>query len=1438
MCSATTTSTCIHPTATTFITASTPDITASTPESNPPSTKTDQSNVKWINNPERIKRAMRLLYTDTKQEYAYNCLIKVPKAINSRETVSLPLKFNFNVESLLNNCIAALNKAGFPVKEKVFKGGAIHYVMDGFPASLRDFDVSLVIDPPKGNPYIQWQIINEIILRCLEDHAGLIREINPDGSITYTSSDKKIDVIMPIISTRDGFLKISLFEHVGGLENFWWWGRKPEVREEGEEYALYAIPAQPCRVELEVVASHRNSATCSLDALRLHYHQIKGQDKVEAWMSATDKYDVHKACSLRRKRLFYCHPESIPTIREGLLRYCSHLLKGFLPTQLSYEADFCKAFFMDEPSLKYFPESLQIYLKSHTSSKEDRIRYLLNLDAIIGRNKDISDEKKLPIRKVIAQSLFSELGIEKMTQKPEEILQELQFMRDYLYLHLSKNRFFHSYETRELCCLDDPRGREYGAFVIETPKQESLDHYLGKSLNSCKSLQAICSIFSHGEGSIDTFFCKALKPKIEKSDSKEAAPSTFSNFSEFLVYLNKNPKLPLKKSAKYLQNLFSFKIATLNTLSPEQKERVKNVLIKTLDLLKQKEKSLVASIFIEAFKTDIFTADERGKIALGGLVRDLIAPFSEKEFKEAVRICQILIANPTTSGETTISLFQTLLSASCPPKSVVELLSEIRFDPLNIHIQKIIWDSVFDKVYSNPNYHPLFMILWRLWNGFSDGQSDKSDFLEKQTQKYIEMTIRLFKESKDTNVLYWANEIASKAISPLLSQLKTYCLEFVKRCIAEGGQKITPYYMHREHILMKEASSQELFIETFSSFIRSAFPCNENVEQVTEAIKRGIQHVIHTCSTDSANSILKHFNKQSQQKGFPLKLQSSLVELKKFVSPAKLEEKVSTTSFKQLKRQFVEKNDISILDQCIDLLRTLTKSTQFDLRNVYSEALELFEMGLMMVDKEMLPKRLIELLSFLRDILNSNKDKWNTIETAIYDKCLKDFHALTVIKPKMASALQLTKTKKLIDQMSAELIEKKKSKCVNLLLSNPAGDPETWCTLLAIYIKEENCKNIIRCAEMFLTLSTCPADKLIAFANLGIAHSEMGNAEKMLMCSEEAFKIMPNSSKTLSCLAIAYVHNKLWSKAIGTLNILKKHFLEDFAHQRILCHALKIAQLGIYSRYEDIIIILSGIEDPSPTELFLLGDLCKKTGNDMQAVAFYEKIHSIVPENPFALMELGILYSKGGEVDQAINCYIKAQKLVVNDSEKIFIHASLGDLYYEKEEWYHCLWHYSKTYAYDIDKFEQHGKHSKIQFHIALLGFINFINDSKCPTPSKEKIDNVKKTLEVLLKKISAHKDSEIIRKPFANAYKLLEMAMAISAGNSETRHAVELDELFTQEYTLLEDKCIEMQKWQLALDCLSKVRPHLKKPADVALNLTKSTAFFGKLITSAIKGQ
>ena len=115
----------------------------------------------------------------------------------------------------------------------------------------------------------------------------------------------------------------------------------------------------------------------------------------------------------------------------------------------------------------------------------------MNLDAVLARDNGHAEDKKLPHRIFIAQALFHELGIEKSDQNPSQLIYEMQVMRDYLYLVLNKSQFFHSYGDREFCCLDDPKGREIGSFVIETPKKESLKAYIDKDLKGCEPLQKL-----------------------------------------------------------------------------------------------------------------------------------------------------------------------------------------------------------------------------------------------------------------------------------------------------------------------------------------------------------------------------------------------------------------------------------------------------------------------------------------------------------------------------------------------------------------------------------------------------------------------------------------------------------------------------------------------------------------------------------------------------------------------------------------------------------------------------------------------------------------------------------------------------------------------------------------------------------------------------------
>ena len=1393
--------------------------------SEPPSVP---SKIKEIDNPLRIKRAMDLLYTDTKQEYTYSRTIQVPKSSTSRETIPLKLEFNFNVDSILNRCIKALKDAGFPVKAKFFKGGAIHYVMDGYPATLRDFDVGLVIDPPKGDPIKQWQIINEIILRCLEDEVGLSLFKKPDNTIAYSCSKKKIAIDIPLTFTREGYPKISLFEHPGGLENFWWWGRKPEVRAEGEEYALFTIPAFPCPIDLEIVASHKNSSTCSLDALRLHYNEDENGIDITAWMTAVDEFDVHKACSLRRKRLFYCQPDRIPTIRDGLLRYCSHLVKGFLPTEIAFETAFCKAFFNDEASLKYFSESLPKYLGHHTSSKEDRIRYLLNLDAIIGRCTEVDNEKKLPLRAIIGQLLLNALEIDKTTQKPEELIYEMQLMRDYLYLSLSKNRFFHTSGTTEYCCLDDPKGREYGSFVIEAPKSDSLNHYLGKSLNQLESLKKICKLFPHTEKCVESFFCQMLKPKIEKSEVKEAAPSSFKDFDSFLKFHALNPKLSQKACAKQLQNLFSFKSESLKALSETQIADLRNILIIILD---GKDRSLTTSLFIDVFKNKIFRLDKAISIA-EELIKSLLISNSSKEFKDALIITKQLILHADIPFNTLKPLILLLLNTPENPKPIVELLAELRFDKSNIKEQLELWNATLKKIESKTEFHSQIIIFWRLWNDFSHNPIEVETFLKETMNEFTKRTIHMLIDSKQDDSLYWAYHITLIAENPLVVPLNKVLKGLIRQWMAESGPRMSFYYLKCEHLLLRKEVEKN-FTCIFSSFIRGAFQSPKNREQIIVAIKRGIEKLINTpMPIEEARIVSKQLDDLSKQKNFPVELNASINALRKFVTHTR-EEKFSPSGLKQLKTIFYGKQDYASFEECLDLIRILTQSTTLNLQPVYTDAIDLFEKALNLLEQGRANK-IIELLPKLQEILFKNKNWSEPSEKQRFGKCIIALTKLVNSEKTKATSYILT-IKEPIDSLPSKNLIPLKNANEELLLENHVGDAKIWCTLLCCYITFKDWNNVIRCSEEALKFVTSPFDRYYVYGNQGNAYSELGDTGNMVRCCSEILKIR-SEPVTISALALAYIHDTNWLLALRYLTLLQSLMKENFAKQAGLTKAMNWALLGSKSKFEVLILKIEMEIEKDPKALplslyFMLGRLYKLAKKYDKAISIFTIMFlGRDPDHHSALMELGSIHVEKNELTEALKYYEKAQVAAITDAQYSNVSMALAEIYEKQKDWNLSFRHYTKAYLNYHKNFDEIGK---IKMRIAILQFIfNWKNSTLTNPLTSAEIQSANKSFEHFIK-VLGHKEPKKVKESFNNAYALFKRASSELSAPHSLDVITELKDELTKAYFQLSDALGSQKQWELALACLEQQKEFLSKDSDKSVNRIQI-----ELITKTMHGE
>ena len=1136
-------------------------------------------------------------------------------------------------------------------------------------------------------------------------------------------------------------------------------------------------------------------------------------------MTAVDGYDVHRACRLRRKRLFYCIPENIPSIREGLFRYCSHLLKGYLPEELAYETAFCKAFFSSEASGKQFSDNLQDYLLKHTSSKEDRVRYLLNMDAIIDRYKEIKEEDKLPTRTSIAQTLLKELGLEKTTQNPAELIREMQQMRDYLYLVFSKNCIFHSYKNREFCYLDDPRGREFGSFVLEPPKDEALKQYLDCTLKDCESLQKLSLLFPHPDKSVESFFRNILSPKfLTKTETKTTPPSSFPSFAAFLTYRKEQLKMPPKACTKYLKDLFSFKAESLKTLNSDQIADLKALLSETFPLLKGKERSLAGSLFIEIIKNQVWSIDESASKAKE-LIQSLLNPFSPKEFKEALTIYSQLAGSVELPFKHSNELLRLLLETSAHPKEALLLLGQIPFDCKNGDEHCATWMTAIKKIQSKDEFHSQLMTFWKVWTEcYKRCKPEETARLDLEINALAERTLDILKKSKHEDALYWASQIASITNLPSLAPLQKECHELISRWMELGGSRVVSFYMKSEHeILDKER--ERLFTPLFSSFLQAVFPIKNNIEQVVAVIKRGVEQVINReMPLENANCIQDCLEKPSRNKGFPQQLIASQVALRRYIKSKKTEEKFSPATFSQLKKLFIEKKDFASFEKCYDLLRLLIQSPSPDSASLFAEGLDLFEKTLVILQKSN-DKNLIDFFPRLQDLLLMHQ-KWTDSEREKINNGIQTYTKL-VASRKVSAASILEDIRTLIEDLDKAKCQKLKNISEERLKKNPEGDAQTWGTLLCCYKILNDPINIIRCSEKFLPFTTSPEDKYKAIQHKYGAYSTLGEVDKMIVSAQEVLKLNQDW-QCYGALGLAYYYAHNWSLAIDNFRIANGMLEKDFCKEDGLLATQKNAELGLNSKLTELAMLVEkDMKAASPLSYYMmLANLYEKIHRTDFAIFYYKKIVERNPNHFRALMQLGYLSNS----TDASKYYKMALDKAKDDSQLIEALITIGELNFKLQNWRVALWHYIKAYIQDVDGFAER---YKIKLRIATLNFCLFFSSS----PSNEgHAKVVMASVRVLLKKLDKQKTKD---HSFDKVASLLSFALINSqsvvlySNMSEEETPVgicrkQIVAEINKEYSLHVELLIQQQKWDQAKSILNAQQLLLTTQAEIAFNRFK----------------
>jgi hypothetical protein len=1117
-----------------------------------------------------LRRLNSLASESKRRSFEYDATFEVP--IKGKGKTSVSLKFQFNVDRFLTDCTDKLRSAGFEIADKIqFKGGALHFVLDGHPKDLHDFDVSLKIASPL-NPKKDWQTIHEIILECMENEAGLIRyENTEDGFVVYQQKKSPFNIEMVIEKEEGTTPKRFLFQHPGTLKNIWC--ASETFRKMNEEYLLYQIPTKvhnrSCPIDVEIVASHKNSATCSLDALRIDYPL--GEKETKAYFSAVDGYDVRHILELRERSLFDVQLERIPTIHLGFLRYNSILMKGYLPTSLVFEQAYGEHLSKSEMALNSIEKNLEKYINDHCATPEKQILYLLISHGTLSRlNIDNSVLNKLQV--LYGQTLLKILN-EKATVN--ELVEDASLFLSLYFESFSKELMYkerlllHKYETRQLTRFFGSAGKRGSAFVFETTKfknKEAVKEQLRKSLHCNPALMKICTLFLLEAEKID----RLLDIPTDNALNKRSESPVLLDFSSYLENAGTS-SLHIKKQARQLQDLFSFKSESLGQLKDGQKEKLTKNIIEILQTLKDTAPSLSASLYTAASSHHILPKKEKENF-FKILVEKLLTP---GDFKEAISLCKLGIADSEISFGTLDSVFTILLESPINIKSVLMLLGEINFKKDNQKNLLQLWEKILEKICSQPATYAAIMTFWKMFEVFGNDCKEAGvlDQMLAGSSRIIEMTLKLLRESKDDQLLRWAYEVQKRVDSPcfetdnslFLEAVKKECADLISKGIERPGHRMVPLYLHCQYDLINEDFS-ERFLEIFPAFVKAAFPC-QNYE-VCLSIIYGVNHFLkRNLSTDVAKDVFKILMKFSQSKSFPMSLRPSMESLGKYCHE-KIESKFSMVGFHKSIEAFLLRGKDFDFEESISLFRILRNDTTDEvlLNTLHVDVLKLFEAALKKPEKS---AKFISLLHHLAATINYQN--WKEDQKAKYEICLGD----------LAKIPKLEQAAKSIDLDESEWVSQ-----LEVLLKAKPEILKIWRDLYNYYERVEDHLNLIRIGKGYLSHIPHPIEKIKVVHGIAFSYLMLGDLEKAYFFLNKS-TVIQSSSKytTLNLFYAAMVNITLGRTKMELMHVLinAKKMVEnlddDVSKHRVCVYLLGFFEKAIQKpeKSKEDVIALQGI---------------------------------------------------------------------------------------------------------------------------------------------------------------------------------------------------------------------------------------------------------------------
>jgi tetratricopeptide (TPR) repeat protein len=1336
-----------------------------------------------------INRLNHLAQQSKRRPFEYQAAFVLPLKDMGKKSVTL--SFFFNVDRFLTHCKEKLNKAGFHTADEIqFKGGALHFVLDGHPKELHDFDVSLKIESPKDPK--DWQKIHEIILICMEEEAGLIRyENKEEGFVVYQQKESPFNIEMALEEDSHGNIRRFLFQHPETINNVWC--ASDFFRKMNEEYLLYQIPTmmldKSCPIEIEIVARHKNSATCSLDALRVDY-PLKKLEAVH--FSAVDGYDVRHILELRERGLFDVQLERIPTIRLGFLRYNATLMKGYLPTLLTFEQAYGEHLEKNESAVKDLEKNLEKFLNDHYASLEKKILYLL-ISYGTSTRLNISDHVKQRLQVLYGQTLCNVLGEKSINS---ELVQNASLFLSLYFDSFSKELMpkerpmSHQYAKGQLLRLFGSKGKRGSAFVLETsslPSKETAQEQLRKILTQSPTLVKIIKIFVPD----DFERAKILGEKIERTTLEQPRTDAPSNFEMFLEKVDLNSKV-VKKQAKLLLRLFSLKSETLILLTKEQKLKLSTTTKEIILALKSIDKSLAAALLNEVYSHRIFSLEQRENL-LKELVEILLQ--SPYELKDAQNLCETALEDLEISFETLETLFTHLVNSPNNLKSTLLIFSRINFKSDKLPELLIIWETILEKICGTPVSHQLIVNFWHLFSKFANEcyESNVEGSLKLGWKQILSMTFKILVEL-EKDALVWAYEIHKAADTRFLKEVKEACLDLIEKAVEQESPNVIPLYLHCQFEFMNE-DSKDRFLKFFSVFVTAASRITDQIE-ICDAIARGLRFFVHkTLPIQNGKDILHKLKTLPQYKDFPDHLKSAMEKLEEYCQPKK--SKFSAEGFKSAVGDFITKPNDDNFDEAIGLFRILIPEikNEVSLLALYSLGLQLFEEGFRQLSKT---AKFVDLLNTLAALLRYKG--WTADQKERYGKCLMNLSKIPKIsseketkqaaKPELKSSLP--KIEKDLSLQVKKILSCNDKQIANLerLLKKYPEDSKVWFKLFKLYFFEKDHKNIILSGKNFILHCPQASKKFEVLVTIGSSFIVIGELEQAIPFFQQALTVKPKDYEVQYLLGVAYIDNQDWTEALKILKPLKGFTAPNLKLKASMERSLLIAELCKVAKFREAIELLKHADEGMDyCRSFLIGELCYKIKEFGKAIPYFLKAFSYCSTKLDVIMRLGQTYLEVGNI-QSANAFLEKARYHPNCN--IDIKNKIALSYFNSSQWRYAAMEFS-IIAYNhpssisINDF--------LKFEFAILNYIN--NDHANIT----EVRNFKSGLTALYDKRLFRYEDLLYEKE-----ELFEIKHNISAEKflgCEKSFKHSIMELFYD----ISDRCCEHKEWILAIKALTQYR-------------------------------